>query len=260
MGTIEELFKETLAPPMGIPVYIMGKSASDTVESAPLDKDEMAVVTRCINEYKQGLAKVSPVLAELVERNRKFVVTCAGIAKETFPVKKNYMYPSQSGSLGILPLCPPAIKYATPSATYPCYSSYTLNSWDIPITANTAAYLFGDGTNYYQASPTTEKYSFIVVLKDGVIEVGTTPSIEHMRLYTEANKKWGVFVPHPLTEIPVEAGKMLYQYNTLAAVAEDHVTKLMWGFMPRRTGTARIILLGFVFFMHDFMPDLTTRT
>lgn len=230
----------------------------DYIETTAEDKD---AINRCITDMVERLKRVSTVLADTVMSQREHIVRYAGIAKAVFPEKKPYTYPSEKGTLGVVPIIPQALKYAaTPSATNPCYTNYETNRWRISLTAGSAAYLLGNGTDYYSASPTTEKHSFMLILKDGVIEIGTTPKIEQFRLYTKTAAKYGIWATHPLAEIPIEAGKLVYQYSTIGMIPIDHTAEIMFGFMPRESGVAIIKLLGFVFFEHDLLPDLTWRT
>jgi hypothetical protein len=175
----------------------------------------------------------------------------------TFPVRKNYAFPSVPGTLGVAWLFPQALRYAaTPSASLPAYTSYKPNSWDIDITAGKPAWLLGDGTNFYKASPEAEKHSFILIFNNGVIEVGSTPSAQQFKIMTEGKRDYGIYTVEPLVEIPVEKAVAIYQYPTpLGAMFVDHNRGVMWGFLPTRTGTATIKLLGLVFYEHDFAAD-----
>lgn len=240
-----------------MPVFYGGK---EEVEIEKLEAGEEDSFHKCFNEYVEGLKKVSTKIATTVMDQRHLALTFTKIAKAVFPEVKRLTYPSQAGQLGILPIIPAALKYAdTPSADYPCYTSYDTNRWTMSLTADTPAYFLGDGSNYYKASPTTNQHSFIVILKDGVVESGSSPTIDHMRFYSEPYQKYGVFAPHVLTEAPIEDGKTLYQYNTHATIAADHLTNNMFGFMPRANGVKTIKLLGFVIYEHDFLPNLTAR-
>jgi len=55
----------------------------------------------------------------------------------------------------------------------------------------------------------------------------------------------------------VEKNVALYQYPTpLGALFVSHERGVMWGFMPKRTGTVTIKMLGLIFYEHDFMSSL----
>ena len=248
---------QKLTEELGIQVYGGGRVQ---FEEETLTESDISAIDNFFDDLIGQLRLVSSKIADLYRRQREVIMRFAGVAKATFPERKNFSYPSQTGTIGMVPIIPQALKYtATPSDTEPAYTSYKTNSYDIDIVAGTPAYFLGDGTNFYKASPTTEKHSFMVILKNGIIEIGTTPSIEQFRVYTDKETKWGIFTPHILAEMPIEDGKLLYQYNTIAAIPVDHVSGTMFGFMPRRTGTMTVKLVGVVFYEHAFLPDLTWR-
>lgn len=203
------------------------------------------------------LRKVAPEIASDIERQRELAVEMASVAKATFPVRKNYSFPSVPGSLGVTWLFPQAIRYSiTPDREAPCYTSYKPNSWDIDVVAGTPAYFFGDGTNFYRASPATERHAFILVFHNGVIEVGSTPTVEQFHVMSEGKRDYGIYTVEPLVDVPVRSGVALYQYPTLGALFITHDRGIMWGFMPRTSGTKTIKLLGLVFYEHEFASSL----
>jgi hypothetical protein len=241
----------------GIPVASLDKKTWNFCELAASEVDKINKV------FSYGIAflkKVLPSVAMDIERQRSLALTWAGVAKATFPVRKNYEFPSTTGSLGVAWLFPEAIKYAaTPGPSVPCYTSYATNSWDISLTAGTAAYFFGDGTNFYKASPQTDKHSFLLIFENGIIEFGSTPKIDTFRLISEGKRDYGIYSVVPLEEIPIEKGVVAYQYPTpLGALPISYDRGIMWGFMPKVTGTSTIKLLGLVFYEHDLYPDLAS--
>ena len=252
--TVEELFAEELAS--GIGIASLERREYSYVE---LTGSEQAKVLEAFDSGLAHLRKVLPEVADDIERQRSLVVKFAGVAKATFPSLKNYEHPSVPGSLGATWIFPQALKYAaTPSSTYPCYTSYKTNSWDIDLTAGTAAYLFGDGTNFYRASPTTNQHSFLLVFQNGIVEFGSTPKIQQFRLISEGKQDYGIYSVEPLVEIEVERGKLAYQYPTpLGALPISYDRGVMWGVMPSETGTSTLKLLGMVFYEHDFASSLT---
>lgn len=242
------------------------------VDVAALERRTLSFVELSDNEKKyvnyvfdSGLAhlrKVAPSIAKDIERQRQLAINMAGVAKATFPVRKNYSFPSVPGSLGVSWLFPQGLKWvASPSPSNPCYTSYISNSWDISVTAGVNAYLLGDGTNFYRANPTTEQHTFILIFDGGVIEVGSTPSIEQFHLYSEGKRDYGIYTVSPLVDIPIEKNVAIYQYPTpLGAVFVSHDRGVMWGFKPRVSGIRTIKLLGLLFYEHDFMSSLKWAT
>ncbi len=247
--TAEELVKMA-----GVSVAVMDRSVS-YVDLTPIEEQALR---RVFTYGIQHLKKVAPSIAVDIERQYSFAKTAAGIAKATFPVRKNLAFPCTPGTICVAWLFPQGIKYAaTPSATAPCYTSYSANSWDIPITAGTPAYLFGDGTNFYKANPATDQKTFVAIFENGLVEVGTTPSTDQFIFMTEGKRDLGVYTVEPLVEIPVERNVAIYQYPTpYGATFIDHLTGVMWGFMPRRSGVATIKIIGLLFYEYDFLKTL----
>jgi len=229
-----------------------------TVNYVPLSSDEEKTVNYVFNSGLKYLKKTLPSVAPEIEAQRDLALTMAGVAKATFPIRKNYSYPSVPGSLGVTWLFPQGLKYAaTPSSTNPCYTGYNTNSWDIPCTAGTASYILGDGTNFYKANPNTDVHTFLLIFDGGVLEYGSSPSIEQFQLLSEGKRDYGAYTIEPMVEIPVEKNVAVYQYPTpLGAVFVDHNRGVMWGFMPRTSGTKTIKLLGMIFYEHNFLASL----
>jgi hypothetical protein len=253
MPTVKELFAEELGK--GIPVFMGDR---ESVVYTPLESDEAAAIRKVFNYGLNQLKRITPKVASDIEPQLSLALKVAGIFKDMIPEKKSYSFPSQTGSLGVAWLFPYAIKYyGTPSGTYPCYTSYATNSWDISLTAGTAAYLFGNGTNYYKASPTTAQHSALLVFNNGILEIGSTPKVEQFQLTAEGFTKYGIYTVAPIVEERIEENRLIYQYPTpLGATPIFYDKGIMWGFMPRVSGTATIKLLGLVFYEHDFASTL----
>lgn len=248
---LEELFAEERQ--RGIDIFFGGR---ESVEYIKPTQREIGEIEKCLNIAQSRLAKVSPTLAAEFANQKSLFIKFGGIAKALWPGTKPISFPSQTGHIGVNVLIPAFIKYyATASSTYPCYTDYTANSWNISLTAGTAAYLFGDGTNYYKASPTDEKHELIVIMQNGVVEIGSTPKIDQMRIITQAETKYGIWTVHPLIDVPIEQGKAIYQYNTIGAVPIFHDFGIMWKVMPTVSGTSTLKLIGIAYYEHDFASD-----
>jgi hypothetical protein len=229
---------------------------------APLDPSEEIAIETVVNSGLAHLARVAPEVYDAIVRPFpgakliELVKIFARIAKAQFPSQKPYTFPPEKGKLGIAWLFPQAIKWTTPSDTEPCYTSYIDNSWDIPITAGQPAYLFGSADKFYYTSKTPEKYSAILVLYNGIIEIGSTPSAQQFQLVSDT-KNVAPYVVEPLIDVPLNAQKSIYLYPTpMGALFIDHMTGIKWSFMPTRSGVATIKILGFVFYEYDFYPSL----
>lgn len=248
---LTELFAPEKAA--GISIFLGGRQTAEYVDLSP---EEIAAVNQAIDSEVALLRKTAPSLAADFEKHRSVFLKFASIAKGVFPESKPIQYPSQTGGIGVLPIIPQAIRYAaTPSSTYPCYTSYPANSWDISLTAGTAAYIFGDGTNFYKASPTTLKHALLVIMQNGLIEIGTSPKIVQQRIWTSAETKYGAITTNPIAEIPIEPNKTIYQHMTPGVIPVYHDFGIMWKILPAVSGTSTLKLLGLVFFEHDLFAD-----
>jgi len=257
MVDVRDLFREELEE--GIPIYFGDRRE---VPHTELSTEEENAVTTVFNYGVEQLRRVSPKIAADIEKQLSLALKVAGIFKEIIPEKKSLVFPSQAGSLGVAWIFPQAIRYvATASADNPAYSSYTLNSWNIEVTAGTAAYLFGDGTHFYKACSATNKHEMLLIFNNGLIEIGSTPRIDQFRLISEGVTKYGIYTVAPIVEERIEENRAIYQYPTpLGATAIFYDRGIMWGFMPRVSGTITIKTLGLVFYEHDLFSNLTWVT
>lgn len=246
----EELFAR-----LGIPIFTGDRKEFVYQEISASEKN---VVTKVFNTGLRQIERVSSTIASDIRGQLDLAIRMAGVFKEMLPEKKSYTFPSETGSLGVAWVFPQAIRYvATPSSDTPCYTSYPANSWDITLTAGTPAYFFGDGTNWYKASPSTGKHSMLLIFNNGIIEIGSTPKLDQFRLVAEGLTKYGIYTVAPVVEVPIESGKTIYQYPTpMGAVPIFYDKGIMWGFMPRTSGTSTIKLLGLVFYEHDLFATL----
>jgi len=247
MPAAKELFKEEKEK--GIKVFLGDR---EELVYSPLENSERVVVDYVFRYGLSQLRKISPKIAADIEPQLSLAMKIAGVFKEMLPERKPYTFPSQTGTLGVAWLFPQAIKYA---ATVP--TSYKNNSWDMDLTAGTKAWIFGDGTNYYKTSSSTGAHSAILVFQNGIIEIGSTPKAEQFRLISEGLTKYGIYTVAPIVEERIEENRLIYQYPTpMGALPIFYDKGVMFGFMPKASGTSTIKLLGLVFYEHDFASDL----
>jgi hypothetical protein len=247
MPTKQELFGEELKK--GISVFTGDR---ESFVYSPIEDEEKKVIEYVFRYGLNQLKRISPKIAADIEPQLSLALKVAGIFKEMLPERKNYAFPSQTGSLGVAWLFPQAIKYATTVPT-----SYKNNSWDMDLTAGTKAWILGDGTNYYKTSSATGAHSAILIFQNGIIEIGSTPKAEQFRLISEGLTKYGIYTVAPIVEERIEENRLIYQYPTpMGAVPVFYDKGVMWGFMPKASGTSTIKLLGLVFYEHDFASDL----
>jgi len=248
---LRELFKEELAK--GIDVFIRGV---DVVEVEELSRDEVRAVKKCVHSNAKVLSRISPSIASDFLDHESVFIKFGKIAKALFDGKP-ISYPPERGKIGVLPIIPQIVKYvASPSETNPAYTSYKNNTWEIDVTAGTPAYIFGDGTHFYRASPESGKRALLVIMQNGLIEIGTTPVIDQFKLWTEVTSIYGIYTVHPLIDLPIESGKMVYQYPTLGVIPVFHNIGIQWSFMPKYSGTVNIRLIGIAFCEYDLVANL----
>jgi len=250
-GDVLEIKLEDLRARTKVDLLMLGR---DRAGYAKLEPSEVEAVLSTFDIGLKHLEKVAPKIAADIARQRQLALEFAAIAKATMDAKaKRYTFPPTASGLGVAWLFPQAIKYAATAET-----SYANNSWDIPLTAGTPAWLFGGGDGvttlrWYRCSADKDKRSFILVFHNGIVEVGSTPSAEQFLIKTESKQDVGIYTVEPLVEINIEDNKAIYQYPTPGAFFVDHIKGAMWGFLPRRSGTATIKLLGLVYFEYDFV-------
>ena len=239
---------EEISSLSGVPVSALGR---DKFPYKELSDIEIQVINKVFDTGLDVIRKVAPSIAGDIAIQRQLAILFAGVAKALMDYK-NYSFPSVGAQLGVNWLFPQAVKY---NANVP--TGYNNDSWDIPITAGTPAYLLGSSTDYYTTSSTPNQRSAILIFNNGLIEVGSTPSAEQFRLISVAKGDYGIYTVSPLVEIPVEPTKSIYQYPTpLGALFVDYQNGVKWYFMPRRSGVSTIKMLGLVFYEHAFASDV----
>ena len=227
----------------GINVFSGGRTS---VTATALTPDEVNTITNVVNKYARLLAKVSPSLAETVTRQLPAVLSFAEVAKAEMG-DKPITFPATSGSIGITPLIPQFINYGT-IGTYVAQTGYPLNTWEVTLTAGSAFYLLGSSTAFYVTSGQPNQRFAILILEDGLIEVGTTPKTDQFLVQTSVESKYDPYTTMPLFDEPIEVGKAIYQYPTLGAMFIDWNIGYKWSLMPRTSGTSSLRLLGFAFY------------
>lgn len=237
-------------------VFLGGR---DRLDFADLEASEKNAVKQCIQDGLRKLQRVSPEIARTVQNQEQELIQFAGVAKATFPEEKIISYPGTAGNIGVAWLTPQFVQYNNgASSTYPCYTDYTLNKWELSLTAGTTAYLLGDSSNLYKASPTTNQHTFNVIMQDGIIEVGSSPRLVQMVLEQQGQEgKYAPWTPHTLMDQTIQPDTNIYQYQTLGMIPCSHDFGTRLKVLPNYTGTADIRLLGITFYEFDFMSDLS---
>ena len=256
--TVEEYFSREYAD-KGIRVFA---GSRDTIDIDRLEEDEKAAIRLAFRKGLEQIGMVSPKLYAMLKPQEDAMVMWGAVAKAAFPEDKVIRYPASSGTIGVDWLSPALYMYHGTLDTG-CHTQYDDSmeprigrTWDVTLTAGTARYLAGDGTNYYKASPTTNQHSFNVVCQNGIVEVGTLPSVTQIHAKTEAMNKYSPFAVSPLWSETIEEGKQVYAYPTLGMLPMYHNFGTMVGLMPGRTGVSDIRLMGLTFYEYDLWSSL----
>jgi len=224
-------------------------------EVSDFSSTEDELFNKFIEDSVDALEKISTEIAKDFEGQAGLFHEIARIFKAKVDKPFGGLLPT-SGQFGAGLLIPQDVKYvATASSTYPAYTHYSSNSWNITLTAGTARYLLGDGTNYYKASPTTGSRAIFCIMKNGIIEIGTTPSFNQFQIKTE-RVTYPAFSVHPLVDQPVERGYTIYRYNVPFAIPVFYDFGIMIGGMPLVSKTSDVRLIGVIFYEYDFRKNL----
>ena len=227
-----------------------------SVSAEELTGDEENKLRKFLGEAAIALDRISPKIASDFQRKEEFWYGLCKIAKSKFEKPFGGDLPA-SGEFGVGFLIPQDIRYvATASSTTPAYSDYSLNSWDISLTAGTASYLLGDGTHFYKARPTTGYRCVFGVMQDGIIEIGTTPSFNQFIVKTES-RAYAAWSVHPLADLTIEESRPIYRYNTPFDLPVFYDFGVMLGGMPTVSGTKNVRLIGVIFYEYDHRASLT---
>ena len=247
--SMQVITPEEFANRVGMRVATMDRNQ---ISLTPLAPEEEKAIRTVFYYGIEHLKKVAPKVATDIQRQFNFVFYVAQVAKSLFTSGKAYSFPAFGGSLGVAWLFPQALKYASNTPT-----SYTVDSWDMQITAGTKAYILGSDSDFYRTNSTVDSRHVIAFFENGLLEYGTTPSAQQFRLISEGKSNYLPYTVEPLVEVPVEDDKAIYQYPTpMGAFWVDYNLGVKWYLMPSRTGIARIIPLGMVFYESGFFSDV----
>lgn len=217
---------------------------------------EVIVINRVIENIKAQVANFAPRLVDIIEAQRSLVYATAMAFKASIlTANKTYAMNPTSGSLGVAPLFPYAVK---PTNGTP--SDYILNSWNISLTANTPAFLLGSTTAFYTGQTTTNATTWLYIFANGLIELGSTPSIEQIKIISQEKQAISPYYVGSFVDVPVNKDYPAYIYPLPAFYIDNQSQGLKLSVLPRRTGVADLRLIGVVFYEYDFFKDFVTAT
>jgi len=257
--------------------YYFFQGGRTQVSTATLAPNEIDAVNLAFNTGLSVLRKVSPTIAAEIAVQQPIALLMAQIAKGVLTstgAPKTITYPSMVGTVGVTWLIPQAIKYtATATTTNPCYTDYSNDLWNISLTAGTCANLLGSATlsstnipgtqnstltinNRYQAANQANAHQFWFAFQNGLIEIGSTPTLEQFHIETQNANQYGIYTAIPINEQTVEANKTIYQYNTLGVIPVYYDMGINWVALPQVTQTSQLKILGMQFYEHGLFPTL----
>jgi len=266
-ASVDQIFESVVSK--GIFVFSPSKTTISYVELSKSEKD-------AINDYLgiqlDLLQYQSDVLYKIVKKqvDAGLVEKAAGIFKGkiqdkgtfTYPAqqgkiqdKGTFTYPAQPGQLGVSFLVPQLVNYNQQAAPTGYASKDT---WQIPTTAGTPAYILGNSSTYYMTSSTPGQRAMMVIFQDGIVEVGTTPSFRQLQIQTQLNSSYGPMGLTPLVDVEVERGKNLYIYPTPGAIVVPYDVGVKLLAMPYRTNPTgeEVRLVGVMLYEYNFFNTL----
>jgi len=130
----------------------------------------------------------------------------------------------------------------------------------VNITKGTAAYLWGDGTNYFTPSTTVNKRCVIVVMKNGIVYLDEKPIGEQFWFIGKENTYYPWRSPI-VDEQSLEEDRLIYASYTPAPMLLPPRSGSMLKVMPERTATgAKYYIFGMAFFERDYYTDVTAAS
>lgn len=243
---VENLFQDEIAT--GIDIVAGGRTTVDYVEPS---EDEKEIVRTIFENRLCQIKRVSSAVYESLQPQMEVFVKMAGVAKAVFPENRPIRYPSESGSIGCDFInLPYYIKYDKDVAT-----GYN-EGFNIDATMSNTSYILGGNGTWYKASPTSDAHSMLVFAKDGLLEIGTTPTFNQIQVSTEIQRKYAPITVNPINQLlPIEEDKPLYQYPTLGVIPVYHNLGINLAARAIRSGTSTLVPLGMVFYEHDFYNE-----
>ncbi len=261
------------------------------VQVAPLSQDEINSILTCYRSNLTLIQKISASLYnDLVNQQHPFpeanwasgghavALKFAQIAKATLASQggtKPITWPPLVGQIGVQWLDPFLLQYSgTKSATYPCYTDYTKDTWNLPFNATVGAALaqilgsqtYTKGTppatpstlaspSYYQANNAINQRELFFIFQNGLLELGTTPDIQQWIIQTSLTQAYNTYNTHPLVYKPIDDYRTIYQYNTPGVIPVYNDMGIYWAGLPQTTTTTHVMpLLGMAFYETNLLP------
>lgn len=231
-----------------------------------LSEGEIAAINICLDTGFEHLGMVSPKLTSIYQAQRADILTWAGFAKAAMD-NKVIGYPSRPGGIGVCWLNPWSIHPNTAEILDMSeVIGWKEDSYELKeLKEGTIHYLFGsyagDETcgEYYKSYDQQPRRAMSIVMKDGLVEIGTTPSFSLHQIISESDTQYGVVNESPLNMLPVEQGLGVYLHKTIGMVPLWSDLGIKWSILPIRDGTPVVVPIGVTFYEHGYFSGLDSR-
>jgi len=237
-------------------IYSGGKGSAPFTD---LDEAEIQAIEACLDMGIEHFEMTSPKLARIFAAQREDFITWGGFAKAAMD-DKVIGFPSKPGGIGVCWINPQSRQYSS-SDGYTQYNGWTINSNEVAaITADVKDYFFGDGTHWYKSYPTAPNRSMSIIAKDGLVEIGTTPSFQVHQIKTENDTQYGIIAEPPTYMLPIDDNLGIYVHKTLGQIPLWYDLGIEWSFLPIRTCTPVVMMAGLTFYEHTFLSSPVARS
>jgi len=254
--TLSRSVTDLFRPLLGSGIFVFSPSKT-TIPYVELDDSEKAAINNYLGIQLDIMQDQSPVLHRIVKRqvDAGLVEIAAGIFKGKLQGNGTFTYPAQPGQLGVSFLIPQMVNYDQTNAP----TGYAnKDTWQLPTTAGTPAYILGSATAFYKTSSAPGQRAMMVIFQNGLIEVGTTPSFRQLQVLTQINESYGPMGVEPLVDLEVEKGKNLYVYPTPGALIVPYDVGVKLLAMPYRTNPngEEVRLVGVLLYEYNFFANM----
>lgn len=235
-----------------LPVLTGGTKTYETARLSPL---ELARIMEFLDYYADKLQCKSICIAREFRSQIPFFIDVAAYAKARFdnkPYNEDEVAElPTAGQIGVQALISQDLRY-----TYTPVPEVRLhNNWDNAVVAGTMAYFFGDGVNWYRTSSVLENRAIIALMKNCVVESGSTPSINQLQFWT-AQRAYPPWRADILRDVQVECDKPVYEYHTPGAMILTPDLGTRMAYMPTRTETISPRLVGLVYAEFNYLSAM----
>ena len=237
-------------------IYSGGKGSAPFTD---LDEAEIQAIEACLDMGIEHFEMTSPKLARIFAAQRGDFITWGGFAKAAMD-DKVIGFPSKPGGIGVCWINPQSRQYSS-NDDYTQYNGWTINSNEVAaITAGMKDYFFGDGKNWYKSYPIAPNRSMSIIAKDGLVEIGTTPSFQVHQIKTENDTQYGIIAEPPTYMLPIDDNLGVYVHKTLGQIPLWYDLGIEWSFLPIRTCTPVVMMAGLTFYEHTFLSSPVARS